>query len=144
VTGAVASFVTAGADMVAGLVKGILSGGASVINAAKQIAQSAVDAAKSVLGIASPSKVFAAIGDNTVEGFVDSVDAGRDAAHTAVADMTRPPADAGGGATTNTTHTSNTTSSSATTIVIERVELPNVTDADSFLFGLEALAARAS
>ena len=140
VTGAVASFVTAGADMVAGLVKGILSGGASVINAAKQIAQSAVNAAKSVLGIASPSKVFAAIGDNTGAGFVQGVAAQEDAAHDAIRTLTDPKAAAPAGSSSTTTSITTSTTTNAPTIIIERVEFPGANAVADFRAWLDGLA----
>jgi len=140
VTGAVASFVTAGADMVAGLVKGILSGGASVINAAKQIAQSAVSAAKSVLGIASPSKVFASIGDNTGAGFVQGVAAQEDAAHDAIRTLTDPKAAAPAGSSSTTTSITTSTTTNAPTIIIERVEFPGANAVADFRAWLDGLA----
>jgi len=140
VTGAVASFVTAGADMVAGLVKGILSGGASVINAAKQIAQSAVNAAKSVLGIASPSKVFAAIGDNTGAGFVQGVAAQEDAAHDAIRTLTDPKAAAPAGSSSTTTSITTSATTNAPTIIIERVEFPGANAVADFRAWLDGLA----
>ena len=140
VTGAVASFVTAGADMVAGLVKGILSGGASVINAAKQIAQGAVNAAKSVLGIASPSKVFAAIGDNTGAGFVQGVAAQEDAAHDAIRTLTDPKAAAPAGSSSTTTSITTSATTNAPTIIIERVEFPGANAVADFRAWLDGLA----
>jgi len=140
VTGAVASFVTAGADMVAGLVKGILSGSASVINAAKQIAQSAVDAAKSVLGIASPSKVFASIGDDTGAGFVQGVAAQEDAAHDAIRTLTDPKAAAPAGSSSTTTSITTSTTTNAPTIIIERVEFPGANAVADFRAWLDGLA----
>lgn len=141
VTGAVASFVTAGADVVAGLVKGILSGGASVIKAAKQIAQSAVNAAKSVLGIASPSKVFALIGDDTGAGFVQGVAAQEDAAHDAIRTLTDPKAAApAGSSSTTTTSTTTSTTTNAPTIIIQRVEFPGANAVADFRAWLDGLA----
>ena len=52
-----------------GLVDGIKRGISWVVNAAKNVAQSAVNAAKSVLGIHSPSRVFKEIGGYTMQGF---------------------------------------------------------------------------
>ncbi len=51
-----------GRDLVRGLVEGIKSGVGWVVDAAKGVAKSAVDAAKSALGIRSPSTVFRALG----------------------------------------------------------------------------------
>jgi len=45
-----------------------------VVNAVKDVAGQAVGAAKSALGIASPSRVFATIGENVVAGFSEGID----------------------------------------------------------------------
>ncbi|MBK7822817.1 MAG: hypothetical protein IPJ61_17580 [Tessaracoccus sp.] len=50
--------LSAGQDLVRGFVNGIKAGLSWVTNAARDLANSAVNAAKSALGIASPSKVF--------------------------------------------------------------------------------------
>jgi hypothetical protein len=63
----------AGADAVAGFVRGIEGAISSAASAAARMAQEAWDAAKSVLGISSPSTVFADIGSNTVEGFLQGL-----------------------------------------------------------------------
>lgn len=55
-------FVSIGSDIISGLVSGIKSGLSSVASAISDVASSAVEKAKSVLGIASPSKEFAEIG----------------------------------------------------------------------------------
>ena len=47
-----------GSNIVRGLVNGITSGAGMIVNAAKSAAQNALNAAKSFLGIKSPSKVF--------------------------------------------------------------------------------------
>lgn len=47
-----------GTNIIKGLVKGILNGTGMVAEAIKEVAQSAIDAAKSKLGIHSPSRVF--------------------------------------------------------------------------------------
>ena len=48
-----------GADILRGIANGIASGVGTIVNAAKNAAQSAFNAAKSFLGIKSPSKLFA-------------------------------------------------------------------------------------
>lgn len=58
----------AGANLVQGLVNGILSAPEAVVNAVTGVVGGAIDGAKRLLGIASPSKVFAGIGENTMLG----------------------------------------------------------------------------
>jgi len=55
-TDSAASF---GSDLVAGIAKGITAGAGKIADAAKNAATSALDAAKKLLGISSPSKLFA-------------------------------------------------------------------------------------
>ncbi len=68
------SLVQIGTDIVGGLIDGIINMGPNVLKAITGIADSAIKAAKSALGIASPSKVFAEIGVNTGEGFAGGVE----------------------------------------------------------------------
>lgn len=68
IVGFVGQFASAGMDLMRGLVQGIMNGMSWVVNAAKNVAQSAVNAAKSALGIHSPSRVFKAIGGYTMAG----------------------------------------------------------------------------
>jgi tape measure domain-containing protein len=58
-----------GKNLCSGLVKGLKEGKASVIEAAKEVAQDAVDSANDTLGIKSPSKVFMKIGRFVDLGF---------------------------------------------------------------------------
>ena len=58
IVGFVGQFASAGMDLMRGLVQGIMNGMSWVVNAARNVAKSAVNAAKSVLGIHSPSRVF--------------------------------------------------------------------------------------
>lgn len=48
-----------GSDLIAGIAKGITAGAGKIADAAKNAATSALDAAKKLLGISSPSKLFA-------------------------------------------------------------------------------------
>src|SRR6185437_10004015 len=48
-----------GKNLIDGLVNGIKNGATAVLNAMKGVVQGAIDGAKKLLGIASPSKVFA-------------------------------------------------------------------------------------
>ena len=66
----VGSFRAIGVNMSLGLAAGIGAGRSAVITAASQVASSAIQAAKSKLQIASPSKVFKGLGEYTGEGFV--------------------------------------------------------------------------
>lgn len=68
------SFISAGLDMMRGLVNGIKQGMAWVVSAAKNAASSALHAAKSVLGIHSPSREFMSVGMFTMQGFGIGID----------------------------------------------------------------------
>lgn len=59
--------------IVSGMAKGIAGGLGVVVNAAKNLASSALNAAKSALGIKSPSKEFAKLGVFTTQGFAKGV-----------------------------------------------------------------------
>lgn len=85
--------VDVGANLMRGLVQGITSVVPQVISAVTGAVGSAIDAAKSVLGIASPSKVFAEIGGYTVEGFTGAVDAGATEAQGSMAELVAPTPD---------------------------------------------------
>lgn len=60
----------AGADLMRGMIGGIRSMAGSLASTAKSVVGGAVSAAKSALGISSPSKVFAQIGRDTGAGFI--------------------------------------------------------------------------
>lgn len=83
-------FTDLGANLMAGLVAGITGAVSSVINAVSSAVTGAIDAAKSVLGIASPSKVFVEIGGYTAEGFSSGVDAGATEAQGSMAALVTP------------------------------------------------------
>jgi hypothetical protein len=78
---------TVGVDLMMGLVNGITATVGAVVQAVSNAVGSAITAAKEVLGIASPSKVFAEIGDNTVAGFTGSVDDGAAEAESSMASL---------------------------------------------------------
>ena len=80
-----------GSQMIAGLVNGIKSGAGAVIEALGGIVDSAVNAAKSKLGIASPSRVMAEIGGYTAEGFTVGVDDGTADAQASMEALVAPP-----------------------------------------------------
>lgn len=84
-----------GANIVQGLIDGVTSNAAAFLGALTGMVSGGVDAVLSILGIASPSKVFAKIGEQTVAGFTGSVDAGAVDAQTSMGAMVAPP-EAGG------------------------------------------------
>ena len=140
VVGAAGAFIAAGADVIAGLAAGIKAGGGAVIAAIKGVVGGAISAAKAMLGIASPSKVFAAIGDNTGAGFVQGVAAQEDAAHDAIRTLTDPKAAAPAGSSSTTTSITTSTTTNAPTIIIERVEFPGSNAVADFRAWLDGLA----
>ena len=66
----------AGRDLINGLKNGIMGAIDGVVNAVKNGVESVVNAAKGLLGIASPSKVFAEIGDFTMQGLAKGIEDG--------------------------------------------------------------------
>lgn len=81
-----------GEQLIAGLVAGISSGADAVVKSISSVVQGGIDAAKNLLGIHSPSRVFGDIGDDTVAGFTNSVDDGAGEAQTALTSMVSPDA----------------------------------------------------
>lgn len=68
--GFMADFRNAGRDMIEGLIKGITGGVGALVESVKAAAKKALDAAKSLLGIESPSKVFRdAVGKQIMAGW---------------------------------------------------------------------------
>lgn len=80
-----------GLDLILGLVTGITGSAGKVVDAMIGVAGGAINAAKKVLGIASPSTVFADIGGYTGEGFVEGVDSMAGEAQAAMSSMVAPP-----------------------------------------------------
>lgn len=141
VVGAAGAFIAAGADVIAGLAAGIKAGGGAVIAAITGVVGGAISAAKAVLGIASPSKAFFSIGDDTGAGFVQGVAAQEDAAHDAIRTLTDPKAAApAGSSSTTTTSTTTSTTTNAPTIIIQRVEFPGANAVADFRAWLDGLA----
>ena len=70
IKGKLSDFKSAGKDLIAGLSKGIKDKANDVINAAKGVVSDAIEGAKNLLGINSPSKVFAEIGRYSDEGLI--------------------------------------------------------------------------
>lgn len=65
-----------GSDIMAGMLKGILSGAIDIIAAVLNISQQIQNAIKKSLGIASPSKVMMELGENTAQGFYEGLAGG--------------------------------------------------------------------
>jgi len=86
------SLADLGKQLIQGLASGITAGVGAVVSAVKNAVGGAIKAAKSALGIASPSKVFADIGVNTTESYAAAVDKTAPIADAAVGDMVSPPA----------------------------------------------------
>ena len=72
----IAAFTNVGDAMISGMVSGLMSGQSRVTAAARQVALSAYNAAKSALGIKSPSKVFEQLGIYTAEGYALGIESG--------------------------------------------------------------------
>lgn len=70
VQGFVSQFTSVGRNLVQGLINGIKNAASGAVSAAKGVVSDAVSGAKSLLGIHSPSRVFAKIGNYTVAGLV--------------------------------------------------------------------------
>ena len=65
-----------GKSIIDGVINGIKNGASSLISAAKKAAQDAFDAVKNLLGISSPSKLFAGIGQNMMSGMAMGINNG--------------------------------------------------------------------
>ncbi len=70
---AVPKLIEAGKNLIQGLIDGIGRMGGALWNAAVKIANSAIDAIKGILGIKSPSTVFAEVGNNLIQGLINGV-----------------------------------------------------------------------
>ncbi|NVC23407.1 hypothetical protein E7Z53_08120 [Kocuria salina] len=89
VSGFVGQMVSVGTNLVQGLIDGIVSMAGSVADRARSVVQGAVDAAKSALGIKSPSRVFMKIGNYTVAGLVKGLTGSQSKAEKAAGDMAK-------------------------------------------------------
>lgn len=69
VTGTASRMLSAGKDLVRGLIDGIMSMGGAAIDAITGVVDGVINKAKSLLGIKSPSRVFMQIGRWTIEGW---------------------------------------------------------------------------
>ena len=84
-------FVDLASQLINGFVEGLKAGGAAVLGAITGVVGGAIDGAKKLLGIASPSKVFAEIGLQTAEGMSGGVEGGTSGVSSAMEDMVAPP-----------------------------------------------------
>lgn len=94
VGGFVGDMISAGADLIMGMVNGIKNKAGDLVNAAVDAVGGAIDAAKSKLGIASPSKVFREIGAFTSEGMAIGITDNARMAVASVMDMANDMVDA--------------------------------------------------
>lgn len=83
----VGKFLSAGKDVIDGLVRGISNGAGAVVNKVKEICSGALDAVKSFFGIKSPSKVMAKMGGFLSTGFAGGIENMGGAAVTAAANL---------------------------------------------------------
>jgi uncharacterized protein YoxC len=86
---------TMGKDLIMGLVRGITGAAGFVVDAIKNTITRAIRAAKDLLGIKSPSKVFAGLGAFTAEGFAGGVEESAPQAQSALSNMVSPPVTSG-------------------------------------------------
>jgi hypothetical protein len=94
-----AGFSGIGANMMAGLAEGITSNAGAVAAAITGAVGGAITAAKQLLDIKSPSKVFAKMGEQTAQGFAGGVDDAAPQARNALEGLVEPPpAEASGAA----------------------------------------------
>lgn len=70
------TLLSAGKDLIQGLINGVNSMIKSVVDTVGSVATSIIDKAKNVLGINSPSKVFYEIGDFVDQGLANGISAG--------------------------------------------------------------------
>ncbi len=85
------SLADIGKAMLEGLAKGITGAASLVTDALGGVVTGAIDSAKSKLGIASPSKVFAELGGYTGEGFAVGIDDSASMVQSAMTDLVEPP-----------------------------------------------------
>lgn len=89
-----------GQSIIDGLVGSLRAGTTLVVQTVRGLADSAKDALTSALGIASPSRVFAELGEQIPRGMAVGIEAGAPVATGAVDEMIGAPAVAGGAAAT--------------------------------------------
>ena len=82
---------TAGQELINGLIAGVQSRAQAIADAALSTVKNAVKGVKEFLGIKSPSKLFAEIGQNVAMGFIGGVDGMSDRVSAAVVGMIPVP-----------------------------------------------------
>ncbi len=87
VRGFVGSMTAAGSALIQGMMDGIRSMAEALVSAAVGVVQGAINAAKALLGISSPSTVFAEIGRETIRGYVRGIEETAPEAITATGDV---------------------------------------------------------
>lgn len=131
---------TMGSDLIAGLVSGLAGGGGAVVQALTGVVGGAIDAAKSLLGISSPSKVFAEIGANTAEGMAVGVEDTAGSVQGALEAMVAPP-------TSDGAAPAQTTATATAGVVTYQISIVGGGDAksnlDAFTDWLESIGAQA-
>lgn len=93
-----AKMMQAGMDMVMGLVNGIRSKISAATSAVSGVGRGVVDQFKGMLGIHSPSRVFAELGGFTMQGLANGLQAGQNGPLAALQGITRRIQQAGAGA----------------------------------------------
>lgn len=87
------SWGSVGSNIISGIVSGLWGAAGSLFNSLRNIASEALSAAKSILKIGSPSKVFRdEVGQWIPEGIAVGIDMNADAVDKAVADLANPDA----------------------------------------------------
>lgn len=82
-------FISAGKDLILGLIEGIKGMAGDAVNAAKSVVGDAIAGAKNLLGINSPSRVFRSFGEYTMEGLAIGIDRMASRAVGAVTDVAK-------------------------------------------------------
>lgn len=85
-----AAGTAAGSNVVLGLIDALTGNPLGLLDVVQGLMGSVVGAAKDALGIHSPSRVFAEIGENTAAGFSEGVDAGASGAQGSMANLVAP------------------------------------------------------
>lgn len=96
--------VTIGTQLITGLAQGILSGGSAVTTAITGIADGAINAAKSIFKIQSPSAVFAEIGMQTGAGMQKGIDGSAGGVQGSIDAMLAVPSGGAGTTDASVTH----------------------------------------
>lgn len=91
VRGFIGKFRSVGGQIISGLVSGIKGAAGKAVSAAKGVVNDALGGAKKLLGISSPSKEFAKIGEWSGEGFVNGLESMSRTAAKSAAKMVQLP-----------------------------------------------------